>query len=320
MKERILIIKLGALGDLVLCFQAFAAIRAYHPDAEIALLTGPAFAAFGLQMPWIDVVIRDPRPRWYQLTRWIKLIRDLRRFAPTRVYDFQGKPRQKILYYALGKPDWSGAVKGCRFPRFWPPVKGMHYTEFLAAQMAAVFAHEPDESRKNAVSSVAEAKTDVSWLDGPLDAFSLPEKYAVLIPSCSPQHPHKKWPAALFAALAKRLAQKGISSVAIGTKGDKESIDDIRTFAPEVIDLSGQTSLGQVAAIARQAVCVVGNDTGPTHLAAAVGAKTVALLSDHVDPLWSSPKGPRASWIGGRPMTTITVDEVEAAALRDGKG
>lgn len=297
MKERILVIKLGALGDLVLCMGAFAAIRARHPDAEIALLTGPPFAGFGLQMPWFDSVILDPRPKATQLLKWVKLIRDVRNFAPTHVYDFQGKTRQTILYYALGKPLWSGAVKGCSHPRLWPPEKGMHYSDFLAAQL----------ERAGLGSFVS---PDLAWLDGDSSSFTLPEKFALLITGCSPQHPHKRWPATHFAALAKRLNEQGIATIAIGTKADAASIADVRQLAPEVMDLSGQTSLGQLAALARRAVCVVGNDTGPTHLAAAVGGKTIALMSDKVDPLWSSPRGPRTQWLGGKPMAEISVDEV----------
>ncbi|MDD3182729.1 MAG: glycosyltransferase family 9 protein [Alphaproteobacteria bacterium] len=353
MKERILVIKLGALGDLVLCSASFAAIRAHHPDAEIALLTGPAFAGFGRQMPWFDTVLCDPRPKVTQLRKWFDLIRAVRAFAPTRVYDFQGKPRQSILYYALGKPQWSGAVKGCSHPRLWPPVKGMHYTDFLAAQLKAAgivqsgslskgpntgchceSSHlggrgnpSPELSTVGACQDCAMDRhgpegfyddssfliPDLSWLDGPLEDLGLPEKFALLITGCSPQHPHKKWPVAYFAALAVKLAEKGIASIAIGTKADAYGIAEVQALAPDVVDLSGQTSLGQVAALARRAEIVVGNDTGPTHLAAAVGGKTIALMSERVDPLWSSPRGPHTQWLGGKPMSEISVDEVLAA-------
>lgn len=297
MKERILIIRLSALGDLVLCMGAFAAIRAKHPQAEIVLLTTQPFAAFGMMMPWIDRVMVDPRAKAKQVLTWFDFIRDLRRFAPTRVYDLQGKFRQTLLYYALGRPEWSGAVKGCSHPRAWPPTPGMHYTDFLAAQLAnadIVFDRAPD----------------LSWLDDPLDGFTLPEKFALFIPGCAPQHPHKRWPAAHYAEVAKKLLAKGITPLAIGTKADAQSIDDIRTIVPEVVDMMGKTSLKQLGALARRAVCVIGNDTGPTHLAAAVGAKTVALMSEKVDPHWSSPRGPRTVWLQGKPIGALSIEEV----------
>lgn len=308
-EERILVIRLGALGDLVLCMGAFAAIRAHHPKAEIALLTAPAFAGFGLQMPWFDHVLLDVRPKWYQPLAWWKLIQSVRHYAPTRVYDFQGKPRQSILYYALGgarqKVEWSGAVKGCSHPRLWPPQQNSHYTDFLAAQLERA-------------GLTMQRDPDLSWLEASVEALGLPEKIALLIPGCAPSRPYKRWPAEKYAELARHLASQGVTVAAIGTKSDADSIAAIRSLAPEVVDLAGKTSLKQVATLARRAVCVVGNDTGPTHLAAAVGGRVVALMSDQVDPYWSSPRGPRTMWVQGSPLSSLSVEKVWGALGKGG--
>ncbi|HAX91231.1 MAG TPA: ADP-heptose--LPS heptosyltransferase [Rhodospirillaceae bacterium] len=296
MSERILVIKLGALGDLVLCMGAFAAIRKAHPDAEIALLTMPPFQGFAKDMPWFDRVIIDPRPKPGEIGKWINLIRDVRAFAPTRVYDFQGKPRQSILFHALGWPEWSGAALGCSHPRAWPPTPQMHYTDFLAAQL-----------EKAGVTF--ERNPDLSWLAQPLD-MELPEKFALLIPGCAPQHPHKRWPATHYAALADKLKAQGITVMAIGTKADADSINAIRALAPDVVDMVGKTTLKQLATLARSATYVIGNDTGPTHLAAAVRAQAVALMSDRVNPYWSAPRGTRTTWLQGKPLSALTVDDV----------
>lgn len=302
MSEKILVIRLGALGDLVLCMGAFAAIRAKHPKAEIALLTMPGFAPFARQMPWFDRVIVDPRPKITQIPKWFALVREARAFAPTRVYDLQGKPRQAILFYALGGPfrgpEWSGAAPGCSHPRLWPPRAGMHYTDFLAAQL-----EKADVKMKDA--------PDLSWLDGPMLAAALPARFALFIPGCAPGRLYKRWPPLHYAMLARRLAEKGVACLAVGTKADRESIDAICKLAPEVMDLSGRTSLGQLAALARRAEIVIGNDTGPTHLAAACGARTIALMSDRVNPVWSAPKGARATWLQGKPLSALSVEEVE---------
>jgi ADP-heptose:LPS heptosyltransferase len=344
MQERILVIRLGALGDLVLCFQAFQAIRKAHPQAEIALLTMPAFAGFARLMPWFDKVLVDPRAPGWRIDAWIKLARQVRAFAPTRVYDLQGKFRQTVLFRLLGGsrgPEWSGAASGCSHPRLWPPQPGMHYTDFVAVQLeragiltcvipakagiqqrasASCMTHTSHRHatldsrfRGNDNCELGETALNLSWLDAPLDEFPLPKKFALLIPGCAPERSYKRWPATHYAELANRLLEQGIGSVAIGTASDAYAIQEIAVLAPHVVDLSGKTTLPQVAALARRAEVVIGNDTGPTHLAAAVGARTLALMSDQVDPMWSSPRGPNIKWLQGKPLASLDVEKVLAA-------
>jgi len=299
-KKRILVIRLGALGDLVLCFQAFHEIRQAHPKAEIALLTMPGFADFARRMPWFNRVIIDPRPPAIHINQWLKLFKNVRAFAPELVYDLQGKPRQNVLYARLGGPwgpAWSGAAPFCSLPRLAEPMPGMHFTDYVEAQLqlADVSAQEP---------------ADVSWLDAPLDKFKLPARFAVLVPGCAPHREYKRWPASKYAALAQELQKKGIASIAVGTKADAKVIADIRAINPKVADFSGSTTLFQLAAIMRRAACVIANDTGPMHVAAVVGAPTLGLMSDQVDAEWSAPKGPRAKWLQGKPLAELGVDKV----------
>ena len=72
---RILVIKLGALGDVVLAMGPFAAIRRHHPRAHIVLLTGAAYADFLRPSGWFDEIWTDDRPRLYCVNRWLALRR-----------------------------------------------------------------------------------------------------------------------------------------------------------------------------------------------------------------------------------------------------
>jgi ADP-heptose:LPS heptosyltransferase len=299
-KEHILVIRLGALGDLVFCFQAFHEIRRAHPEAEIALLTRANFADFARSLPWFDRVIIDTHPTFTQPLAWIKLRREIVDFAPTRIYDLQGKNRQTVLYALLGGPlgpDWSGAAPLCKFPRPWPPAPNMHFTDFLAAQLRAAGVPQA-------------AAPDLAWLDAPLERFALPENYAVLIPGCSPDAPHKRWPPKCFAEVAHRLHTRNLSCIVVGTAADAEAVAAIKVIAPEIVDLCGQTSLFELAGILRRAACVIGNDTGPVHMAAVVGAPTLALFSGLSNPVWSKPPGKRVSWRQSPALADLRVDEV----------
>ncbi len=301
--ERILVIRLGALGDLVFCFQSFHEIRQAHPNAEMALLTRPAFASFARSLPWFDKVIVETHPTWKKPKDWLKLRKEIKDFNPTRVYDLQCKRRQSILYALLGGPlgpAWSGAAPFCRFPRPWPPAPDMHICDSLAAQLR--------------VAGVRAMPTpDLSWFDAPVDRFALPQRYAVLIPGCSSTAPYKRWPAQNYASLAQILRGKGLPCVVIGTEADAEAVESIKTAVPDVTDLCGQTSLFELAGVLLRAAVVVGNDTGPMHMAAALCAPTVALFSGRSSATWSRPPGPKVALRRAPYLTDLSVEEALSA-------
>jgi len=100
--RRILVIKLGALGDFVQGFGPFAAIRAHHPTAHITLLTTRPFAGLAEASPWFDAVWHDGRPPWLDLRAVARLAGRLRAGRFERVYDLQTSPRPHATGYSWG--------------------------------------------------------------------------------------------------------------------------------------------------------------------------------------------------------------------------
>lgn len=305
--QRILVIRLGALGDLVLCAPAFQALRTAYPRAIITLLTQPQWVDFTRSMPWFDHIMADARPEPWDVGSWFDLLRRVRESAPQCVYDLQGKRRQNILYGLLGGPyggmDWSGSAWRCRYPRAWPPQPQWHFADFLAAQLRAAGLDAPQQA-------------DFDWLSAPVDDLALPEKFVLLIPGCAPTRPEKRWPH--FALLARRLQNQGVATVMIGTRAEAEVLAGIKRAVPEVLDLGGQTSLLQIGAIARRAETVIANDTGPAHIAAAVGAPTLSLFTGSVNPLWSAPRGAQTLWLQEPELANLTVERVLQAVTQLG--
>jgi ADP-heptose:LPS heptosyltransferase len=298
----ILVIKLGALGDLILALDAFHALRRHHPGARLTLLTRKPFVAFGRLLPWFDEVWTDPAPKLWQVAKWLAFRRQLRGGNFDRVYDLQGNDRTGFYFRLLAprRPEWCGAVRGCSHPRPDFGGENLSVSERLARQLEAA-----GVPRAGAA--------DLTWLDGDLTDFSLPERLVILVPGCAPQHPYKRWPASHFAELAMKLADQGVATVAIGTAVDQTAIAEIQALAPAVINLAGKTDLGQVAALARRAAAVVGNDTGPVHLTGVVGAPTLVLMSHVTDPVRMLPRGPAVSWLKRDDLAELPADEVLAA-------
>jgi ADP-heptose:LPS heptosyltransferase len=113
---------------------------------------------------------------------------------------------------------------------------------------------------------------------------------AILIPGAAPHRPRKRWPAERFGELATLLASRGPVTI-VGSAADSPHAAAIRTLCPQATDLTGRTTLLQLAQTIATASLAVGNDTGPTHLAAALGLPTIALFSDDSDPALTRPRG-----------------------------
>ena len=273
--RRILVIRLGALGDVVLSFAAFAAIRAHHADDDITLLTTAPFADLARRAPWFDRVAIDARPAWWNVSGLLRLRQQLRGFE--RVYDLQTSTRSSRYFRLAGRPPWSGIAPGCALPHANTRRDFLHTLERQREQLTMAGVTEvPDP--------------ELSWLTG--ETFDLPTPYALLVPGAAPHRPAKRWPVPYFAELARLLAGRGITPVVLGTRAEAP----LAAAIPAAIDLTGRTEIADLAGLARGAAFAVGNDTGPMHLIAAVGCPSVVLFSADSDPALTAPRGPGGAW------------------------
>lgn len=298
MTQRILVIKLSALGDFIQAFGPFAAIRAHHPGAEIILLTTPPFAPLARRSPWFDQVWEDGRPSWGDLPAVLRLARKLRRPGFDRVYDLQTSGRSSRYRWLTGsRPEWSGIARGASHRHDNPARDNMHTVDRQREQLrlAGITRFPPPE---------------MGWLEDDLSGFGLPERFGLLIPGASPAHPGKRWPVERFAALAAGL---DCPAVVLGGKAEQPLAEAIQQRAPGTLDLTGRTSLLQIGALARHAAFAVGNDTGPTHLLAIAGCPTVALFGDDSNPDLCAPRGPTVAVLRHSPLADLPVEAVRTA-------
>jgi len=299
----VLVIRLSALGDFIMALPAMQAIRRRHPAAEITLLTTRPLAELGKMSRWFDRIEIDPRPAWSDIGGWLRLRRWLRAGRFDRVYDLQSQDRTAIyfrLFWPGRRPEWSGIAAGASHPHRDPARRHMHAYDIHAAQLR--------------IAGIAEIPSpDLGWLDEDTRRLGLPSRIALLVPGSAPHRPAKRWPTARYGALANRLVEQGILPVVIGTADEKPLAEAIRALCPKARDLTGQTSLFAIAALARKAECAVGNDTGPMHLIALVGCKVVSLFSAESDPARSAPRGADVTVLRRPDLAELAVEEVAAA-------
>jgi ADP-heptose:LPS heptosyltransferase len=113
-----------------------------------------------------------------------------------------------------------------------------------------------------------------------------------------------------FGVLAAAL---DIPAVILGGPSEASLGVAITQTTPGARDLTGKTSFADIAALARRAAFCIGNDTGPTHLAAVAGCPTLALFGEDSDPALCAPRGPRVAVLRRQPLASLPLADVEAA-------
>jgi ADP-heptose:LPS heptosyltransferase len=301
--DRVLVIKLGALGDFVQALGPMQAIRRAHPDAHIALLTTAPFVDLACATPWFDTVLVDERKR--DLGSWWTLRRMLRGGRYGRVYDLQTSDRTGWYFRVMGpgrRPEWSGIANGASHRHADPQRDAMHTIDRQAEQLA--------------LAGIAEVPPpDLSWVDADLSRFDLGNRYVMLVPGASAHRPAKRWPVGRYSELARDIAARGARPIVVGTEEERELGHTVAVRCTDARDLTGRTSLIELFALACRASGAVGNDSGPMHMAAMGGAPSVVLFSAESDPALCAPRGPRVTVLRRRELNGLATGEV-AAALR----
>jgi ADP-heptose:LPS heptosyltransferase len=308
--RKILVIKLGALGDFVLALAAIKRIRLAHPKAHITLLTTPPYEALAKASPYFNAVETDGRPG--DFSDWWTLVKRLRKAHYDRVYDLQTSSRSSSLLWALGPfpPQWSGIALGASHPHRNKNRNAMHTLERQADQLrdAGIWPDAP--------TAPGEAPPpDLSWIlrkhkePRPVAGAPPPRPVALLVPGASTKRPEKRWPVERFGLLAAALRNAGMDVVIVGGVPESALARAIQKYNPIARDLTGRTDFSQIAVLGARAALAVGNDTGPLHLIAAAGAPTLALFSDASDPALCGPRG-HAAVLHSPDLSDLSVDMV----------
>jgi len=294
----VLIIKLGALGDLVQADGAIRDIRAYHPDDALTVMTTPVYKRYFERCPWVDHVFVDPRVSRCNLLQMHTLRKRLQRIRIDRVYDLQQVGRTRF-YYRYLFPDvwWLGDASGCScyLKRDDGSCAADHFKKHL--ECAGIPA-------PHALFS------EVAWMADEVDellaAHKLTGDYVLLLPGASAAHTHKCWPH--FEVLAEKLLQRGLQPVTVPGPGEIEQYRAIPGTMLTAAD--GFLDYFALAGVARRAAFAIGNDTGPTHIAAHLGCRGLALYGEHTSPESTGIQHTGFTWLETEDLSGLSLAEV----------
>jgi lipopolysaccharide heptosyltransferase II len=290
----VLCVRLDTLGDVLMTSPALAALKAGRPDRHLTLLTSGAGAAAAALLPDVDeVLVHDapwlkataPRPDSTAEHALAARLRARGHDAAVifTVYSQSALPAALLCYLA----DIPRRLAHCRENPYqlltdWvpdPEPERLHRHEVRRQLdlVSTVGCRVADERLRVRIPDAARARVG-AWLDAlGLGAAAVP--WIVVHPGASA--PSRRYPAELFAAAVRRLgSEDGLRVVFTGSAEETPLVETIRAAAgvPSV-SLAGRLDLAELAALLARAPLLVSNNTGPVHVAAAVGTPVVDLYA-----------------------------------------
>ena len=291
---RILAVKLSDLGDVLLCEPALRSLRTAFPDARIDVLTTPHAAAllphFELRLEALtfekSVFDAPGSAALRSSTAATRLARQLRSGDYDRVVLLHhlttawGAAKFRALARATGAPVVAGLDNGRGGFLTHPAIdRGFgfkHEVEYMLDVALAAGGKRVDAEPRYAAT-------------GEALPFDLPNTFIALAPAAGEFSSARIWPLEHYEELADQLVAAGHELVVLGgtdaISAGEQIVDHIG--APNARSIAGQTSLNELALVLKRAAIVVGNDSFPAHLAAAVGTPALALFGPSNPAAWA---------------------------------
>lgn len=277
--ERIVLIKPSALGDIIHALPVLGALRRRFPAARISWVVNRAYAELLEGHPDLDEVIAFERGAGQPLravASWRDLLARLRAGGFDLAVDLQGLLRSGLLAAATAAPRRVGLATA-REGAAWfytdrVPVAdagSLHAVDRYWLVAAALGAADAPKTF-----TVPIAGDDHRWAERVLAGSPRPW----LMVGVGARWPTKRWPPEHFAALVGKAQERwGGTAVLVGGRDERPAARLVaRRLRGPLLDLTGGTSLRQLAAVLARADVMIANDTGPLHLAAALGRPVVA--------------------------------------------
>ena len=277
--SNILIIKHGSLGDIAQSCGAIQDIYENHKGDQIHLLTTKPYFELFKKNPNISNVILDKRLSKINLIYLYLLMREIKKYNFSKVYDLQNSSRtafyKKILFPKATKDIWSSTET--TLPG------GTTKEDFDKDSVLSRFDYQLKSSGINTNHTL---NPDFSWSTKDITQiknYHQLDKYILLFPFCSTHLSSKKWPYynELISMINQKLENKFKVIIAPGPSEIKEA-SNINALC--VLDNGKALDISQLAALIKDSAFVVANDTGPAHMTAHLGSKGIALFGSHTTP------------------------------------
>jgi len=299
--QRILILNVAGLGDFVMGTPAVRAIRERYPQARIWMLTIPEVKPLAARCPYVDEVrsldLRHSRSalawalgrKQQEVRQLIRELRGMRFDIVINLYHVgtrAGGLRMAAFLRAIGATRNVGRYSGGRGVGFdLTSMAEGHETDAQLAVARLLGAAPTSQYPELWVTAEDRVACDSLLLRHRISAAD-----RVVCLHAGSARPEACWPAERFAVVGQRLAEAGAQVVLFGVASQRDLCATIAKAIPGAVSVAGETSLPVLAALLQRAVLLVTNDSGPMHMAAALGVALVAPFGP-ATPARTGPRG-----------------------------
>ena len=273
MTSRLLVVRLGSLGDLVHTLPAVAALRRAFPAATIDWLVDAPHRDFLKLVPVVSsLVVLEKRGA----SGWLAARRELRSRQYHAAIDFQGLIKSAALAW------FSGAHRVIGFDRasLREPLASLFYSEQVSVESDAHVVQKNLQMAAALGATAGPLEFPIGPVESPKVAMFLgaaAAPYALVNPGAA--WPNKRWPPDRLGAIAQQLRDRhGLASVVLWGPGEEDAARAVVAASDNAASLAPETNLHDLIALARGARLMVSGDTGPLHIASALGVPAVALF------------------------------------------
>jgi len=307
--SRTLMIKPSSMGDIVQALPVLTALKETHPQARVSWLVARPFAGLLEGHPRLAEVILFDRHRFARVgrslsttTEFLRLLKGLRQRRFTTVIDLQGLLRSAVLALASGAPTRVGFTAARELaPIFYTVDVSVPHAEMHAADRYMMVAQQVGLRMPMATDHLPVAPEVRAAVRRRLAEAGLGPRDAFVVACPDARWETKQWPPERFAEVLERARRTtGARAVLVGAPAAAEIGRTVSAaMAEPPIDFIGATTLKELVAVIAEARAMLTNDSGPMHVAAAVGTPVVAIFGP-THPRRTGPRGPGHHVLSGR--------------------
>lgn len=280
--NKILVIRTDRIGDVVLSTSVLKALRENYPKSHIAVMVTPYTREIIEENPYIDeIIVYDKNKEHRGLIRFWKFIRKLKKNNFDLAIILHTKKRTNLIAYLSRIPRRIGyedkkfgflltdKIKDIR------PLGLKHEIDYCLNLLEKLGIKPKDKTTYAAVK-----KEDLAWVDNFLEANGIGKNDKIICLHPGASCVSKRWLMVRFIELAKRLIERySAKIILVGDGGDVKIAEEIaKDIKGPVLNLAGKTTLSRLSAVLKRSRLFISNDSGPVHIASAVGTPVISIF------------------------------------------